>query len=260
MYLPKLDRSLDGAFSDDGEILFLMEVEYHRIPGYPFYYIDEYGTVISTMHGHAHKLSTWKNKHGHKYVHLCDPDSGTRRKFLVHRLVAMTFIPNPEHHPIVRHLDDCPENNEVGNLAWGTCKDNTADCMRNDHDFRKEVYCYELDRIFRSCREAARCFEVSPSLITCCCKGDVKVVRKKYHLCFLEDLNEHMANLDEWLVENGNYKPVIAENLTTGETIRFKSRKEAAEKLGVSDTGISNVIAGRLTHSGGWTFREGRPL
>ena len=42
----------------------------------------------------------------------------------IHRLVAITFIPNPNNLPIVLHKDDNPANNNVDNLKWGTHQDN----------------------------------------------------------------------------------------------------------------------------------------
>jgi hypothetical protein len=42
----------------------------------------------------------------------------------VNRLVALTYIPNPNNLPIVLHLDNDPFNNHVSNLKWGTQKDN----------------------------------------------------------------------------------------------------------------------------------------
>lgn len=54
-----------------------------------------------------------------------------RFPLLVHRVIAKTFIPNPNKYPVVRHKDDNPTNNRVDNLAWGTQRDNMHDCMNN---------------------------------------------------------------------------------------------------------------------------------
>ena len=49
--------------------------------------------------------------------------------FLIHRLVAKAFIPNPDNLPIVMHLDDNGFNNCVENLKWGTISENTQDAF-----------------------------------------------------------------------------------------------------------------------------------
>ena len=49
---------------------------------------------------------------------------GKERTFLVHRLVAETFIPNPKKLPIVDHIDSNKQNNKVSNLRWCTIKQN----------------------------------------------------------------------------------------------------------------------------------------
>lgn len=56
---------------------------------------------------------------------------GKTKTVLVHRLMAQVFLPNPLGLPVVRHLDDDRSNNTLGNLAWGTHAENTADAVRN---------------------------------------------------------------------------------------------------------------------------------
>ena len=43
-----------------------------------------------------------------------------RKKYLVHRLVAEAFIPNPDGLPHINHKDENPENNKADNLEWCT--------------------------------------------------------------------------------------------------------------------------------------------
>ena len=41
------------------------------------------------------------------------------KTYLVHRLVAQAFIPNPENLPYATHIDTNTENNDYRNLWWG---------------------------------------------------------------------------------------------------------------------------------------------
>lgn len=61
--------------------------------------------------------------------------NGKREYLYAHRLVAQSFIPNPNDDPIVRHLDDVSTNNDIYNLAWGTQLDNMHDAIRNDRAY-----------------------------------------------------------------------------------------------------------------------------
>ena len=49
------------------------------------------------------------NKQGYKIVLLWN--NGISKGFLVHRLIAMTFIENPNNYPIVNHIDENKSNN-----------------------------------------------------------------------------------------------------------------------------------------------------
>ena len=224
------------------------DMEYRRIKDHPDYYISSGGDVLSLKKGEPRFLKTWENQHGHQMIRI-EGDF-----YLVHRLVAEAFLPNPHHYPIVRHMDDDPRYNYVGNLRWGTPLDNRIDCIRNGNDYTKGVYCYEDDRHFRSCAEAADYYGISRSCITVACKGLTHTVNGR-HLCYESDLKDKLGD-KMWLKEGNGYKSVTAID-KNGNRYSFKSRREAAEKLGIPNCGISSVLTGHLKHTHGWRFEEG---
>lgn len=69
------------------------------------------------------------------YVSLSD-FKGHKQKYLVHRLVADAFIPNPEGKPFVDHIDTNSLNNVATNLRWVTQKENCNNPLTLEH-YRK---------------------------------------------------------------------------------------------------------------------------
>lgn len=46
------------------------------------------------------------------------------KTYYVHRLIAETFLPNPENKPFIDHIDRNRANNDVSNLRWATAQEN----------------------------------------------------------------------------------------------------------------------------------------
>lgn len=69
-----------------------------------------------------HKMSQSTDSYGYKVVKLRNKNKVVTCK--VHRLVALTFIPNPENKPQVNHKDGNKLNNNVDNLEWVTASEN----------------------------------------------------------------------------------------------------------------------------------------
>lgn len=56
----------------------------------------------------------------------------TKRKlFYIHRLIALTFINNPENKKYVNHIDGNKLNNKLENLEWCTASENIQHSLKN---------------------------------------------------------------------------------------------------------------------------------
>lgn len=67
-------------------------------------------------------LKPYVDKDGYKHVTLTQ--NGKSTHYIVHRLVAIAFIENPNKLPIINHKDESKDNNCVNNLEWCNVKYN----------------------------------------------------------------------------------------------------------------------------------------
>lgn len=98
-----------------------MDREWRKVQGNPNYSVSNDGLVKSDKRNKIkdQRLGTT----GYSIVDLYDGE-GTRRTCRVHRLVAESFIDNPECKEEINHLDGIKTNNNVENLEWATKSEN----------------------------------------------------------------------------------------------------------------------------------------
>ena len=144
------------------------EESFKVIKEYPFYWISRDGRIWNSLTQRYIKASAKPN--GYMQVNLQCGD-GRRKKEYLHRLVAITYLDNPDHLPEVDHIDGDRSNNNVSNLRWVTRSEN----CRNKTDNR-EVYVYNLKHeLLFVCSTVAETIEktgVSQSSIYAVLRGD----------------------------------------------------------------------------------------
>ncbi len=93
-----------------------------QLKNYSKYVIKSNGEIYS-LYKNITMNQVLQERIGYYRIQL-KADDGTKNTLLVHRLVALAFIPNPENKPEVNHIDGNKLNNDVSNLEWTTKHEN----------------------------------------------------------------------------------------------------------------------------------------
>lgn len=156
-----------------------MSENWKTIEDYPNYQVSNLGNVKSLKYHRENKekqLSLIKDKDGYLSVKLCK--NGKIKKFLVHRLVAIHFLPNPQNLPQINHINEVKTDNRVENLEWCTNEYNINYGTRNSRmaktqsrlilQFSKQN---EYIKSWNSIKDAVETLNISKSQIIYCCQN-----------------------------------------------------------------------------------------
>ena len=92
-------------------------------PGLDRFEVSPKGEVRNRHTGKV--LKQQKNKRGYLCIATkIGGRQGANKCFRVHRLVAETFLENPEYHPTVNHRDGDKDKQPLSNLEWCSCLEN----------------------------------------------------------------------------------------------------------------------------------------
>lgn len=143
---------------------------------------DRWGNVINYKLKGKEIKSSLNNK-GYSIIRLYKNKKS--KTFLLHRLVAEAFIPNPKGLLEINHKDENKDNNCVDNLEWCTRKQNnnygiqSKDGRRSTSKFRMKKVCQydhngNLINVFDGIRLAEEKTGIANQNICKCCQGKVE--------------------------------------------------------------------------------------
>lgn len=103
-----------------------------KVEGFDHYMVSNLGNVKSLVNPNKPRiLKPQSSTNGYLQLNLFSR-TGEHRKFLVHRLIGLTFIPNLQDKPQINHIDGDRTNNRVENLEWVTPKENIQHALDNN--------------------------------------------------------------------------------------------------------------------------------
>lgn len=165
-----------------------------EITNHSGYYISEDGSVFNKK---GKILSLYVGCGGYWCVHI------GKRNYLLHRLLAIAFIPNPENKPTVNHRDGNRQNCSLDNLEWATYKEqidhkrlvlgNTSGefkCGLIGKDAAKSkkvlaIYPNGITQLFHGAAEASRKLGIGRTSIKNVLRGYAKETRSKLTFKYL---------------------------------------------------------------------------
>lgn len=244
--------------------------------GYEGYFVSSLGRLASNRSGKLVMLNPGKGNQGYPVVMI--RYNGTGKLTKVHRIVAQTFIPNPENKPQVNHKDLNKSNNRVENLEWCTGFENYIHAVRNGRSSPprpqkrirfpiprgKMIYRYGLDGRFigstKTIRNEAVKNGVSPSCFANRMETGEPVGNYRYSYERLDKLPElpnkpYKLPFDFTIKRHKGMKPVFALNTSGSVVAYYQSVSIASERTGIRQKSISNVLSGWKNSTHGYVFK-----
>lgn len=210
------------------------------------YDITEEGNVIRRETGKILRPSLNK-QNGYLYVGLWKANKG--RTYSVHRLVASTFIPNPQNKPFINHKDSNRANSHKNNLEWVTQSENLLHGYEFGHmsqEARRNFKEFELDILLKgflsglSMTALAQEYKCGLSRLT---------INLRKHAQFVDLINDFEKELyQQKRLRNAQAnahkrKAIIQSDLSGAFITQHESATSAAKALGKKSSGsISNAL------------------
>lgn len=118
----------------------MKEVIWKDIPGYEGYYEASTEGEIRSVDRYVNNRNSFVasrimhlNMGPSGYLQVSLSKDGKAKVYKVHRIIAETYIPNPEKKPCIDHINTLRTDNRVCNLRWVTLKENSSNPISKHH-------------------------------------------------------------------------------------------------------------------------------
>lgn len=173
----------------------MVEEIWINIEGYENYKVSNLGSVKTLDYNHTGQeklIKQFKNVRGYLACNLME--NGIRKRVLIHRLLAIAFIPNPNNKATVNHINGIKTDNSLSNLEWNTIAENLKHAHRNgfipyskgENHYSNKYSNAKVLEIRLLLHNGTRPFEISKKLgidIKYICHLKNKNIRKEALLC-----------------------------------------------------------------------------
>lgn len=138
------------------------------------YYVSNLGNI---RHENKKIVKTFLSGRGYKTISVWYGNRNNRKNYVIHRLIAKAFIPNPNNFPQINHKDGNKLNNCVDNLEWVTARENNIHAiktgLRDYKDREKPVLQIKngiVIKRYKSIAQANKETKIDKTTIVNCCK------------------------------------------------------------------------------------------
>ena len=151
-------------------------------PQDPRIMVSNMGNVVSYRSGVRYPLKVSHDSSGYQHVGACNGGQA------VHRMVADTWVPNPNHHKEVNHINGDKNDNSVENLEWTTRSENLRHAWRTGLNKGRSIRIriVETGEVYESLSECARRIGGDKGAISKCLAGKLST-HKGYHFEYVAD-------------------------------------------------------------------------
>lgn len=193
------------------------------------------------------------------YLHVTLSINKKPKRFNVHRLVAIMFIPNNNlERNIVNHKDGNKINNKVENLEWVTAQENTQHAWDTGlavSVVKRKIKQFDLSgnyiKTYNSIVDAAHETNSSDTKIVSCCKKE-RISHNNFFWQYEEDENTTFLN---------NYTPPTVKK-TVGQydfngnlICTYESATKAAKMINGTQSAITRCCNGKNNHHKGFIWK-----